>query len=140
MELFSEYFEKLLLEQSDYFENGLIKGAYLIGAYSKGIIDSSYNPNGKVVKKNETFKKWLSTKRITESNLKAIFNKASYFERLFSLNTPKNNDLSQLVTTHFVYPKNIRVAQQEISFAFIRGFNDYAKFKKENQKQGEDDE
>ena len=34
MELFSEYFEKLLLEQSDYFENGLIKGAYLIGAYS----------------------------------------------------------------------------------------------------------
>ena len=74
MELFSEYFEKLLLEQSDYFENGLIKGAYLIGAYSKGIIDSSYNPNGKVVKKNETFKKWLSTKRITESNLKAIFN------------------------------------------------------------------
>ncbi|WP_297923022.1 hypothetical protein [uncultured Campylobacter sp.] len=57
MELFSEYFEKLLLEQPDYFENGLIKGAYLIGAYSKGIIDSSYNPNGKVVKKNETFKK-----------------------------------------------------------------------------------
>jgi len=89
MELFSEYFEKLLLEQSDYFENGLIKGAYLIGAYSKGIIDSSYNPNGKVVKKNETFKKWLSTKRITESNLKAIFNKATYFEKLFSLNTPK---------------------------------------------------
>ena len=40
MELFSEYFEKLLLEQSDYFENGLIKGAYLIGAHSKGIIDS----------------------------------------------------------------------------------------------------
>ena len=38
MKLFSKYFEKLLLEQPDYFENGLIKGAYLIGAYSKSII------------------------------------------------------------------------------------------------------
>jgi len=112
----------------------------LIGAFSKAIIDSSYNPNGRVVSKNETFKKWLSNQQIIQSNLARIFNKASEFERKFSLNSQRNSDLSTLVTTYFYENSQQKVLQQEVSFAFIRGFNDYAKFKKENPYQGEDDD
>ncbi|MBE3022106.1 hypothetical protein [Campylobacter sp. 7477a] len=138
MELFSEYFENLVAVQPDYFNNGLIKGAYLIGAYTKGIIDSSYF--SEVSKKNETFKKWLSNQKITEQNLKKIFNKAAEFERKLRLGSNRNSDLSTLVTTHFMCEKEIKVTQQEVSFAFIRGFNDYAKFKKDNPIKGEDSE
>lgn len=138
MELFSEYFENLVAVQPDYFNNGLIKGAYLIGAYTKAIIDSSYF--SKVSKKNETFKKWLSNQKITEQNLKKIFNKANEFERKLRLGSKRNDELSTLVTTHFIYEKETKTTQQEISFAFIRGFYDYAKFKKDNPAKGEDSE
>jgi hypothetical protein len=130
--LFSEEFDKKK------YDSSLLRGAYLIGAYSKAIIDSSYNPNGKIVSKNETFKKWLSNQQIIQSNLKRIFNKANEFERKFQLSNSRNSDLSTLVTTYFIEDKNEKVLQQEVSFAFIRGFNDYAKFKKENPYQGDD--
>jgi len=138
IKLFSEEFE--LLKESDYFKRDAIKEAYLIGAYSKAIIDSSYNPNGKVVSKNETFKKWLSNQQIIQSNLKRIFNKASDFERKFRLSSQRNSDLSTLVTTYFNEDPKEKVLQQEVSFAFIRGFNDYVIFKKENPYQGDKDD
>ena len=134
IKLFSEEFNK------DEYESDILKGAYLIGAYSKAIIDSSYNPNGKIVSKNETFKKWLSNQQLIQSNLKRIFNKASEFERKFQLSNARNSDLSTLVTTHFREDRSEKVLQQEVSFAFTRGFNDYAKFKKENPYQGEDND
>ncbi|QKG30217.1 hypothetical protein [Campylobacter sp. RM16187] len=129
MELFSEYFEKLLELHPDYFDNGLIKGAYLIGAYSKSIINNSLY--SEVSSGNKTFEKWLSNQKIIEVNLKKIFNKANEFERKLRLGNFKDSNLSQLVTTHFNYDKNTKISQQEISYAFIRGFNDYAKFKRE---------
>lgn len=138
IKLFSEEFEKK--KKSEYFKSNVIKGAYLIGAFSKAIIDSSFNPNGKVVSKNETFKKWLSNQQIIQGNLKRIFNKASEFERKFKLDSQRNNDLSTLVTTYFDEYNQEKVIQQEVSFAFIRGFNDYAIFKKENPYQGEDND
>jgi len=138
IKLFSQEFETK--KESDYFKRDVIKGAYLIGAFSKAIIDSSYNPNGKVVSKNETFKKWLSNQQIIQSNLARIFNKASEFERKFQLTSQRNSDLSTLVTTYFYENSQETVLQQEVSFAFIRGFNDYAKFKKENPYQGDNND
>jgi len=132
IKLFSEEFNERE------YQSDILKGAYLIGAYSKAIIDSSYNPNGKVVSKNDTFKKWLSNQQIIQSNLKRIFNKANEFERKFQLSNQRNSDLSTLVTTYFDEDRNEKVLQQEVSFAFTRGFNDYAKFKRENQYQGEE--
>lgn len=130
--------EKLFSEEFSEreYQSDILKGAYLIGAYSKAIIDSSYNPNGKIVSKNETFKKWLSNQQIIQSNLKRIFNKAREFEWKFQLSNRRNSDLSTLVTTHFNEDKNEKVLQQEVSFAFTRGFNDYARFKKDNPYQG----
>ena len=136
LKLFSIEFQEK--KESNYFKRDAIKEAYLIGAYCKAIIDSSYNPNGKVVSKNETFKKWLSNQQIIQSNLKRIFNKANEFERKFQLSNQRNSDLSTLVTTCFDEDKNEKVLQQEISFAFIRGFNDYARFKRENPYKGEE--
>ncbi len=138
--LFSTEFEELLKKESSYFKSNVIKGAYLIGAYCKAIIDSSYNPNGKVVSKNETFKKWLSNQQIIQSNLKRIFIKANEFERKFQLNSQRNSDLSILITTYFDETGKDKVLQQEVSFAFIRGFNDYAKFKKKNNYEGEEND
>jgi hypothetical protein len=131
IKLFSQEFDR------EKYKSNVLKGAYLIGAYSKAIIDSSYNPNGKVVSKNDTFKKWLSNQQIIQSNLKRIFNKANEFERKFQLSNQRNSDLSTLVTTYFDEDRNEKVLQQEVSFAFTRGFNDYAKFKRENPYKGE---
>ncbi len=138
IKLFSTKFEEK--KDNKYFKSDTIKEAYLIGAFSKAIIDSSFNPSGKVVSKNETFKKWLSNQQIIQSNLKRIFNKASEFERKFKLTSKRNSDLSILVTTYFNEDSNKKVLQQEVSFAFIRGFNDYLKFKKENPYQGDDND
>jgi len=138
IKLFSQEFKNK--KESDFFKRDVIKGAYLIGAYSKAIIDSSYNSNGRVVSKNETFKKWLSNQQIIESNLMRIFNKANEFERKFQLSSKRNSDLSTLVTTYFNGNKKEQVLQQEVSFTFIRGFNDYAQFKNNNPYQGEDND
>lgn len=138
IKLFSSEFEKK--KDNEYFKSDAIKEAYLIGAFSKAIIDSSYRNKGNIVSKNETFKKWLSNQQIIQSNLKRIFNKASEFEKKFNLNSKRNSDLSILVTTYFNEDNKEKVLQQEVSFAFIRGFNDYLKFKKENSYQGEDND
>ena len=47
IKLFSQEFEAK--KESDYFKRDVIKGAYLIGAFSKAIIDSSYNINYRVI-------------------------------------------------------------------------------------------
>lgn len=137
IKLFSQEFEAK--KESDYFKRSVIREAYLVGAYSKAIIDSSYKNRGGVVSENETFKKWLSNQQIIQSNLKRIFNKANEFERKFKLSSQRNSDLSTLVTTYFSEDSSEKVLQQEVSFAFIRGFNDYSTFKKENRYQGDED-
>ncbi|MDU5326663.1 hypothetical protein, partial [Campylobacter ureolyticus] len=86
MELFSEYFKNLNI-QDDF------KFAYLVGAYSKAIIDSSYY--SEISKQNETFKKWLSNRQLIKSNLIKIFNKANEFERKLKLESARNSDLSE---------------------------------------------
>ena len=138
MKLFSDYFKELLEKQSDYFKDDLIKGAYLIGAYSKSIINSSFASD--VSKENKTFEKSLSNQKIIAPNLKKIFNKANEFERKLKLGSATNSDLLQLITTHFCNEKSKSVSRYEISFAFIRGMNDYVKFKKDNQQSGENNE
>lgn len=118
MKLFSEYFKTLDIKDE-------FKFAYLVGAYSKAIIDSSYF--SEISKQNTTFKKWLSNKQLINSNLKKIFNKAGEFERKLGLESTRNSDLSDLVTSNFYENANPR--NSEVSFYFIRGFNDYKKFK-----------
>lgn len=127
--LFSTEFETKLTDEASFFKRDSIKEAYLIGAYCKGIIDSSFNPKGKVVSENTTFKKWLSNQSIIQSNLQRIFAKAASFERKFQLDSTRNRDLSTLITTYAKPGNQEVVLQQEISFAFIRGFNDYSQFK-----------
>lgn len=130
IKLFSEVFKNANVEDK-------YKFAYLVGAYAKGIIDSSFY--SEVSKENITFKKWLSSKQITYSNLIKIFNKANEFHRKLELDGPRNDDLSELVTSHLVKNKSIR--NSEVSFYFIRGFNDYKKFKQEfPSKKGEKDD
>ncbi|NLK66347.1 MAG: hypothetical protein GX282_02610 [Campylobacteraceae bacterium] len=127
MELFSEQFEKLEIDEK-------FKFPYLVGAYSKAIIDSSYFSD--ISKENTTFKKWISNQQLIKSNLVKIFNKANEFERKLRLDSVRNSDLSELVTSHLETNSNIR--NSEVSFYFIRGFNDYRKFKKEfPSKEGE---
>ena len=123
MELFSEYFKNLNIEDD-------FKFAYLVGAYSKAIIDSSYY--SEISKQNETFKKWLSNRQLIKSNLIKIFNKANEFE------SARNSDLSELITSN--YNENANLRNSEVSFYFLRGFNDYIKFKQQYQSKGVNDD
>ncbi|ASM38378.1 hypothetical protein CSPARA_0802 [Campylobacter sputorum bv. paraureolyticus LMG 11764] len=130
MKFFSEYFENLDIKDE-------FKFPYLVGAYSKAIIDSSYF--SEISKKNTTFKKWLSNQQLISSNLMKIFNKANQFERKLRLDSFRNSDLSELVTSNF--KDNLNIRNSEVSFYFIRGFNDYRKFKeKYPTKQGENND
>ncbi|MCZ6105918.1 hypothetical protein O6B97_05365 [Campylobacter ureolyticus] len=129
MELFSEYFKNLNI-QDDF------KFAYLVGAYSKAIIDSSYY--SEISKQNETFKKWLSNRQLIKSNLIKIFNKANEFERKLKLESARNSDLSELITSN--YNKNANLRNSEVSFYFLRGFNDYKKFKQQYPSKGVNDD
>jgi hypothetical protein len=137
--LFSEKFDKRYREKISN-NNKILEKSYLIGAYSKAIIHSSWtggNPTTKVVSKNITFKKWLSNQQITFKNLKKIFIKAQSFERKFHLDTKIIQDLSNLVTENG-FDKNLKgILNQDISFAFIQGFNDFNKLKEENTKNRE---
>jgi len=110
------------------FENLTEKRAYLIGAFCNAIIGSSWN--SKVSPKNVTFKKWLSNQPLIERNLLKIFDKASWFMGRIKLDSQRNRDLSHLVTqTHSESGEQRRLANYEVSFHFIRGYNDYAEFK-----------
>ncbi|ASM36689.1 hypothetical protein [Campylobacter sputorum] len=130
MKFFSEYFENLDIKDE-------FKFPYLVGVYSKAIIDSSYF--SEISKKNTTFKKWLSNQQLISSNLMKIFNKANEFERKLRLDSLRNSDLSELVTSNF--KDNLNIRNSEVSFYFIRGFNDYRKFKeKYPTKQGENND
>jgi hypothetical protein len=145
IKLFSNYFRKKREKDPEFFQKRNITAAYLTGAYSSAIIESSWDGVFKEkqgervqisrVKENDTFKKWLSNQQITFKNLLNIANKAAYFQRKFNLDSAINNDLSTLVTENLnPYHDEISL-DQEISFAFLRGFNDFRTFK--YTKQGE---
>lgn len=129
MELFSKYFKNLNIEDD-------FKFVYLVGAYSKAIIDSSYY--SEISKQNETFKKWLSNRQLIKSNLIKIFNKANEFERKLKLESVRNSDLSELITSN--YNENANLRNSEVSFYFLRGFNDYKKFKQQYPSKGANDD
>jgi len=134
IELFSKDIEDKRFKR-EFFKNNLLKEAYLIGAYSVAIIDSSNNEKGKVVSKNSSFKKWLSNKTIDKRNLLIIFEKAYKYERMFQLDSVRNVDLRSLVTKFgSKVSKNDGklTLKQELSFAFILGFDEYREFKKDN--------
>lgn len=146
IKLFSNFFKIKQDKEADFFNRDIIVSAYLVGAYASAIVESSWDGvqskiDGELkqisyVKENETFKKWLSNQQIISSNLMRISTKASYYQKRFNLNSPINQDLSTLVTDHQKFNYADRALNQEISFAFLRGYNDFRTFK--YTKQGED--
>jgi len=135
IKLFSKFFENKR-EKDNLFSRESLISAYLVGAFASAIIKYSFegvkNRNGELisfVKENETFKKWLSNQQITQKNLLRIFNKASHFQRKFNLDNLIIRDLSTLVTDYLKVENSKGVSNQEVSFAFLRGFNDFIKFK-----------
>jgi len=139
IKLFSNFFKKKKEEDKDFFDREIVVSAYLVGAYASSIVESSWDGvskkiDGKLnqisyVKENETYKKWLSNQQIILSNLMRISTKASYYQKRFNLNSPINQDLSTLVTDNQKYKYDERALEQEVSFAFLRGYNDFKTFK-----------
>ncbi len=145
IKLFSKFFEKKQIEDETFFQKKALVSAYLVGAYASAIIESSWDGVHKTidgemmqisrVSENETFKKWLSNQQITYKNLLKIVNKAAYFHRKFNLDSAINDDLSRLVTDHLHLKPEEVVLDQEVSFAFLRGFNDFKTFKYTKQEE-----
>ncbi len=139
IKLFSNFFKNKKEEDKEFFEREIIVSAYLVGAYASSIVESSWDGvNSKIdgklkqisyVKENETYKKWLSNQQIILSNLMRISTKASYYQKRFNLNSPINQDLSTLVTDNQKFKYEDKALGQEVSFAFLRGYNDYRTFK-----------
>ena len=67
-----------------------------------------------------------------------IFNKANEFERKLKLESARNSDLSELITSN--YNENANLRNSEVSFYFLRGFNDYKKFKQQYPSKGVNDD
>ena len=134
IKLFSNFFE-VKESTDDFFNNSVLKAAYLVGAFVSAIVEASWD--GVIrddeivsyVKENETFKKWLSNQQINYKNLLKIFNKAFYYQRKFNLDSAIVKDLSRLVTDHLKIKLDHQVSDQEVSFAFVRGYNDFRTFK-----------
>ena len=139
IKLFSPFFENKKQEDEDFFNRKSIESAYLVGVYASAIVESSWDGvdtkiDGNLkqisyVKENETYKKWLSNQQIIAGNLLRIATKASYYQKRFNLHSPVNNDLSTLVTDTVKLQSKEKVLDQEISFAFLRGYNDFRTFK-----------
>lgn len=139
IKLFSKYYSNRQKDSDWLFQKDALTAAYLVGAYASAIVESSWDGVFKTadekkvqvsrVTENETFKKWLSNQQITYKNLLKISNKAAYFHRRFNLDSAINSDLSSLVTKHLTPKANEIVLDQEVSFAFLRGFNDFKTFK-----------
>ena len=139
IKLFSNFFENKKQKDKDFFSRDSITSAYLVGAYASAIVESSWDGvNIKIdgelkqishVKENETYKKWLSNQQIISSNLLRIVNKASYYQKRFNLDSSINKYLSTLVTDTLKLKRKDVVLQQEISFSFLRGYNDFRTFK-----------
>ena len=134
IKLFSNFFEKRKSEDI-FFDNNALQAAYLVGAFASAIIETSWDGvtrDGEIlsyVKENETFKKWLSNQSIRLNNLIKIFNKAAYYQRKFNLENAITKDLSTLVTDHLEINPDAKATDQEVSFAFLRGYNDFRTFK-----------
>lgn len=139
MKLFSNFFKTKQDAEPDFFKRDVIAGAYLVGAYASAIIESSWDGVKKeidgelkqvsYVKENETYKKWLSNQQIITSNLMKISNKAFYYQKRFNLHSTINEDLSTLVTNNVKLHFKDKALEQEVSFVFLRGYNDFRTFK-----------
>lgn len=139
IKVFSKFFEKKREGDKDFFDRDAIVSAYLAGAYASTIVESSWDGvkqeiDGELkqishIKENETFKKWLSNQQIVSSNLLRIVNKAAYYQKKFNLDSATNNDLSTLVTDQLKLKSKAKILEQEVSFSFLRGYNDFRTFK-----------
>jgi len=137
--LFSNFLEIKKEKDNDFFNKEALLSAYIVGAYASAIVESSWDGvsikiDGELkqishVKENETYKKWLSNQQMTYSNLLNILNKADYYQKRFNLHSPINQDLSTLATDNFRLQPTKRALDQEVSFAFLRGYNDFRTFK-----------
>lgn len=127
---FSEFLQKRIAKEDiDFFNDVVIQKAYYIGAYAKAVINSSYN--SEVSKNNTTFKSWLSNQIINYRNLDRIFEMAFRFEQKLKLKIRNDSEVRSLA--HEVPAgKSFGISSAKISFAFVAGFDDYAKFTKEN--------
>jgi len=143
-------------QENDLFYDKILEAAYLVGAFSAAVVhyswvgvwksaegeESDEVPSGeknwervsKVVQ-NDTFKKWLSIRPITRSNLLQIRDKAEYFMRRLGLDHRYTRELADLSTRCFPLKSDSPVSDAEVSFAFSRGYYDFFRFLK-----GEEDE
>lgn len=123
---FTELIQKRIeKEKETFFENPTIQKAYFIGAYSKAVINSSWNSD--VSKGNTTFKNWLSNQIINYRNLDRIFEMAFRFEQKLKLRIRNNSEVRVLAHEVPVAP-TAGISNSKISFAFVAGFDDYSKF------------
>ena len=156
---FSEWFlRQKKLRKEDLFYDKILEAAYLVGAFSAAVVHYSWNgvwksaegeesdespaddKNWERISKvlhNETFKKWLSIRPITRSNLLQIRDKAEYFMRRLGLDHRYTRELADLSTRCFPLKSDSSVSDAEVSFAFSRGYYDFMRFVK---KKGEEDE
>ena len=92
---FAEFLELRISQESvDYFAVPAIQKAYFIGAYSRGVIKSSWN--SEVSKENTTFKSWLSNQIINYRNLDKIFDMAFRFEQKLKLKIRNDSEVRAL--------------------------------------------
>ena len=126
---FNDYLnDRIQSETTEFFKLPVIQKAYFTGAYAKSVIQGSYY--SEVSKENSTFKRWLSNQIINYRNLDRIFEIAFRFEQKLRLTIRNDSEVRKLA--HEVpMIKSVGISSAKISFAFVAGFDDYAKFVKE---------
>ncbi|MBN1798040.1 MAG: hypothetical protein JW822_05670 [Spirochaetales bacterium] len=117
--------ERIKNEKIKYFIKPSFQKAYYIGAYSKAVINSSYYSD--ISKKNTTFKNWLSNQIINYRNLDRIFEMSFRFEQKLKLRIRNDSEVRALA--HEVpLESSAAISNSKISYAFVAGFDDYAKY------------
>lgn len=116
-------------DTANFWSRPLIQKAYYIGAYSKAVINGSWN--SEVSKQNETFKKWLSNQIINAKNLNRIFEMAFRFEQKLKIRIRNDDEVRRLAHGVPSAPAT-GISSAKISFAFVAGFDDYGVFVKDN--------
>jgi len=117
--------ERIKDEKIKFFSKHSFQKAYYIGAYSKSVINGSYYSD--ISKKNTTFKSWLSNQIINYRNLDRVFEMAFRFEQKLRLRIRNDSEVRSLA--HEVPLESAAgVSNSKISYAFVAGFDDYAKY------------
>ena len=127
----------LLMKNSDFLDNEVLKTAYLLGVLSSALINWQYGATG-----NSSYNKWLNNSgAITKDTLDRIWKKAEESIRKLNSTTGTGNatvnEIKELVIQSsqeaFLY-KGI-VKSSYVSLAFAMGGSDYAKHIKDTKKE-----